>query len=234
METRSFAPSVVGYLIGVALGTACLTLVFLGMRSVMDVGGACADGGPYVSAQPCPDGAALALFGGVLGLFAAAGLIIWFGSRLGGGYVSIVFLGWPALFISLGFNFIQYGVNPPAADPSRLEWGWLIPGVMFWAMGGIPLLIGIWGWQAARSGRYAPGSIALNRLRSSVTVPSRRIEFAPNSFGSPRPDQAPAAPDDALVSELERLSALHASGALTAEEFAAAKARVLSGDGPAT
>jgi hypothetical protein len=213
METRSPAPSAVGYLAGIVLGTACLTLVFLGMRSVMDVGGACADGGPYVSAQVCPAGSALALFGGVFGLFAAAGLIIWFGSRLGGGYVSIVFLGWPALFISLGFNFIQYGVNPPAADPSRLEWGWLIPGVMFWAMGGIPLLIAIWGWRAARSGRYAPGSVALNRLRSSVTIPARR-----------------AAPDDALVAELERLSALHASGALSDDEFAAAKGRVLDDD----
>jgi hypothetical protein len=215
METRSLALSVVGYLAGIALGTACLTLVFLGMRTVMDVGGACADGGPYVSAQPCPEGSALALFGGVFGLFAAAGLIIWFGSRLGGGYVSIVFLGWPALFISLGFNFIQYGINPPAADPSRLEWGWLIPGVLFWAMGGIPLLIGIWGWRAARSGRYAPGSITLNRLRASATIPSRRIEFR----------------DDALVSELERLSALRASGALSEEEFAAAKSRILADGG---
>jgi hypothetical protein len=34
--------------------SACITLVFLGMRAVMDIGGACADGGPYVSANPCP------------------------------------------------------------------------------------------------------------------------------------------------------------------------------------
>ena len=112
---RTFA----GYLAGVALGTACLTLVFLGMRSVMDIGGACAEGGPYVPVQPCPDGAALALFAGAFGLFGAAGLMIWFGSRLGKGYVTLVFLGWPLLFISLGFNFLQYGLNPPPGGSAR-------------------------------------------------------------------------------------------------------------------
>ncbi len=42
-------------LVAVAGLTACITLLDLGMRAVMDLGGACADGGPYVSAQPCPD-----------------------------------------------------------------------------------------------------------------------------------------------------------------------------------
>ena len=27
---------------------ACLTLIWLGMRAVMDIGGACAEGGPFV------------------------------------------------------------------------------------------------------------------------------------------------------------------------------------------
>ena len=40
--------------VGVAGLALCLTLVFLGMRAVMDIGGACADGGPYVSRQSCP------------------------------------------------------------------------------------------------------------------------------------------------------------------------------------
>jgi Short C-terminal domain len=245
METRSLAPSIVGYLAGVALGTACLTLVFLGMRSVMDVGGACADGGPYVSAQPCPDGAALALTGGIFGLVAAAGLMIWFGSRLGGGYVSLVFLGWPALFISLGFNFLQYGFDPPG-DVAGPEWGFLIPGVMFWAMGGIPLLFGIWGWREARGGRAGAAAVTVNRLRSSITLPSSRIEFAPNASGAPRPVNSGPVPapapapspasapsgdvDELLVSQLERLGSLHASGALTDDEFAVAKARILANE----
>lgn len=94
--------AVTGYLAGVVVGSACLTLVFLGMRTVMGVGGACADGGPYVSAQPCPEGSVVAIVGGTFGLLAAGGLMAWFGARLGAGYVALIGLGWPALFISLG------------------------------------------------------------------------------------------------------------------------------------
>ena len=189
------------------------------MRAVMDIGGACAEGGPYVPVQPCPDGAALALFAGAFGLFGAAGLMIWFGSRLGKGYVTLVFLGWPLLFISLGFNFLQYGLNPPPGD-SAPEWGFLIPGVIFWIIGFGPLLFGIWGWRAARSGRASSATVTLNRLSQSVTLPANRVELG----GSSAADGG----GDAVVEELERLSRLHASGSLTDDEFAAAKARILT------
>jgi hypothetical protein len=222
--------SFAGYLAGVAIAAACVTLMFLGMRSVMEIGGACAEGGPYIPVQPCPDGAPLALIGGSFGLFAAAGLMIWFGSRLGGGYTLLVFLLWPALFVSLGFNFLQFGLNPPQGLP--VEWGFLIPGILFWLMGLVPLLVGIWGWRAARSGRtQASSAVMVNRLSQSVTLPADRIEYAPNSYGSARPAQwVPTSPadDDELVDELERLTRLHSSGALTDAEFAAAKAQVLS------
>ncbi|HET9520652.1 MAG TPA: SHOCT domain-containing protein [Candidatus Limnocylindrales bacterium] len=232
--------SVTGYLAGVILGSACLTLVFLGMRAVMDVGGACADGGPYVSAQPCPEGTAVAMIGGIFGLFAAGGLMAWFGGRLGAGYVALIGLGWPALFISLGYNFLEYGIDPagPSTDP---EWGFLIPGVMFWAMGGIPLAVGLAGWRAVRSG--SAGRLA-TRMRGIGANSAMRIEFAPNSWGTPRPvtEPGPVAPphgpesapepdvDEVLVSQLERLSSLHAAGALSDDEFAAAKARILSNE----
>src|SRR5262245_32799358 len=198
MTTGRLYASFAGYLAGVAIGAACLTLIFLGMRSVMEIGGACAEGGPYVPIQPCPDGAPLALIGGGFGLFAAAGLMIWFGSRLGSGYVLLVFLGWPALFISLGFNFLQFGFNPPDDAPPGPEWGFLIPGVLFWIIGFVPLLFGIWGLRAARSGRTETSSaVMVNRLSQSVTLPADRIEYAPNAFGSPRATPAPAPPDDA-------------------------------------
>ena len=37
--------TVLGYLAGIAVGTMSITLLSLGMRAVMDIGGACADGG---------------------------------------------------------------------------------------------------------------------------------------------------------------------------------------------
>jgi hypothetical protein len=149
-----------------------------------------------------------------------------------------VFLGWPALFISFGFNFFQYGIDPPG-DFAGPEWGWIVPGVVFWVMGGVPLLLGIVGWQAATSGRASSPDSTMAKLRSSITLPLNRIEFAPNSFGGPRqtergpsPQQAKPADDvdEELVSQLERLGALHASGALSDEEFAAAKARILANE----
>jgi hypothetical protein len=217
-----------------------ITLLFLGMRAVMDVGGACADGGPYVSAQPCPTGVPLAMIGGMFGLFGSAGLIVWFGSRIGKAAASIVGLGWPALFLVLGFNFMDYAVHPPDTEPTPV-WGWLIPGLIFWVMGGAPLAIGLLAWRESRAGR--PG----NRLSQQVatSIPSRpvvfggrqaagrsatvgRVEFAPGAWGATRStspgaagEPAEASPD--LLDDLTRLSELHEAGDLTDEEFAAAK-----------
>ena len=47
--------------VGVAAGAAAITLLSQIMRSVTSIGGSCADGGPYVSAQPCPQGTGTAL-----------------------------------------------------------------------------------------------------------------------------------------------------------------------------
>ncbi|MEV6526753.1 SHOCT domain-containing protein [Longispora sp. NPDC051575] len=50
----------------------------------------------------------------------------------------------------------------------------------------------------------------------------------PQGLGAPAPAALAAAPGDDLLTRLERLAALHSSGALTAEEFTAAKAKLLS------
>jgi hypothetical protein len=243
-----------GYLGGIALGTMSVTLLFLGMRAVMDVGGACGDGGPYVSAQPCPSGVPLAMVGGMFGLFGAAGLIVWFGSQIGKAAAAIVALGWPALFLALGLNFMDYGFNPPDGGPTPV-WGWLIPGVLFWLIGGAPLAVGLLAWREARAGR--PG----NRLTREVAtgVPSKaivlgsgfsarrpaapaRVEFAPGAWGAPRPaasaavnspgdDDAAAAPSD-LGDDLTRLAELHEAGDLTDDEFATAKRDRLAAEQP--
>jgi hypothetical protein len=104
----------------------CLTWCFFSMRAVMDVGGSCADGGPYVSAQPCPDGAVL---------MAVAVPVMLIASMLGSATAlsvnapNLLIPMWGVLFGSLGWNFLEYAVKGDS-----LVWGWLVCGVMFWLM----------------------------------------------------------------------------------------------------
>ena len=135
---------VVGYLvmfIGVAMVAYGITALWFGMRDVMDVGGYCAEGGPYVSRQECPDGAELLMFTGIplgiIGLFVA---MVGAAKSAKGAGALLLLLGWPALFVSLGYNFIDYAINPPENMGSTA--GWWVCGVMFGLMG-VPALFAI-------------------------------------------------------------------------------------------
>jgi hypothetical protein len=209
-------PDVLLYLVGVAGVAAAITIIFLGDRAVMDVGGNCADGGPYVSARPCPGGVALAMLVGFLGGLAALGLAAWKGAAIGDGASSVVLLAWPALFGVLGLSFLQSGFDPPGDDPGW-AWGYLITGVVFVAMAFSPLLA----WWSFRRLTGPPAGPAAGAL---ATEPSPVDEA-----GGPDGDGEAARPDDALVDGLERLAALHGTGALTDEEYARAKAELLEG-----
>ncbi len=155
------------YLLGVLGLSFALTGIWLGMRSVMDIGGSCASGGPYEIATPCPGGVEVLLTLGFPIGFASAGLMIWKGSRLGAGYGGLVALAWPALFLSLGWNFLEYGVRNPFGE--GVELGWLIPGVIFVIMGAVPLL----GWLAARG--HTPLCLGFDPPRP----PSRSASWRP-------------------------------------------------------
>ena len=151
---------IAGLLIGVAGMTLSLTWLFLGMRAVMAIGGACADGGPYVSRQSCPDGVPLLLTVGIFGLFVFGAILLVYGSRIGGPYGNLVGLAWPALFLSLAWNFIEFGLHPPG-EPG-LAWGWLICGVVFVILGAGPLLAWLPSRHDSRTAWQASGTV--NRL----------------------------------------------------------------------
>src|SRR5918999_2375645 len=103
-------------LLGVAVSAAgvgaAITAVYLGMRDLMRQGGFCASGGPYEISSECTSGQVSLLFGGIAALLVFAVLHSALSDWADGPKV-----GLPAIcglvFAALGWNFIEFGVNPP-------------------------------------------------------------------------------------------------------------------------
>lgn len=150
----------------VVLAALTLTWTFLGMRSVMDVGGACAEGGPYEIAQPCPGGTWMLAV-------AVPALII---TAMLGSAIAVSLSGpdlllpmWAFLFGSLGWNFLEYGVFS-----GDLVWGWIICGVVFELMA-LPAFVillpsreGSWSWVPPTAS--TPARTTLGRWWAAYTV----------------------------------------------------------------
>jgi hypothetical protein len=120
--------------ISVLVLAVTLTWTYFSMRSVMNVGGSCADGGPYVSAQPCPDGSFLiAIAVPVMLVTAMAGSA----AALSINAPNLLVPMWGVLFGSLGWNFLEF-----AFSGDDIVWGWLVCGVLFWLMAA-PAVFGI-------------------------------------------------------------------------------------------
>lgn len=192
-------------------GVSCaLTLVFLAMRAVMNVGGFCAEGGPYQIRQHCPQGIPAVMVGS-----------IWGGLILAGVYVAVVvrrkipnlaLLLWSALFLSLGWNFFEYAVDPPG-NTSGVIGGWIVCGVLFGLMGGLPLL-GVLPSvvrEFTRGPEQRPGWPAGIPLVHAKRVAAR----------------VTGTPPAGLVDELERLDDLHRSGGLDEFEYRLAKQKLI-------
>jgi hypothetical protein len=115
---------------------------------------------------------------------------------------------WSALFLSLGWNFWEYGL---ADGP---VWGWIICGVVFVLMGGLPLM-GL-----------------LDRDYFQMTFWSdaspQRPQVLPKPLAPAVSTRQPSVPaSDSLTDALAQLALLHRQGSLTDEEFAQAKRRIL-------
>ncbi|MBI5158096.1 MAG: SHOCT domain-containing protein [Acidimicrobiia bacterium] len=203
---------ILGSLFLVAAG---ITSLFLGMRAVMDIGGACGQGGAIVYVRPCPEGVPLLMIGGIwIGIIAA---FAYGWASLGAGIPSFVGLFWPALFMSLGWNFLQYAFDPPFGE--GIVYGWLIPGIIFELMGAIPL------WLMFKTVGLTPRS---TRVRSVLAPPGAKAMATAMRAVVDARKAAPSPPRPDMVSELERLTALHRSGALSDDEFEKAKRRLLA------
>ncbi len=111
--------------VSVALIALSIAWTYLGMRAVMDIGGACASGGPYVPVQPCPAGADVMLSVAIpillLASFAASGIAFTLSAP------TLILPMWVALFGSLGWNFLEYAF----AYDDGIVVGWLVCGIVF-------------------------------------------------------------------------------------------------------
>jgi hypothetical protein len=218
-----------GVFVSLGAVAVAMTLLFLSMRSVMKIGGTCAEGQtPYVIAHRCPKGVTLLLLAGIWGGLIAAGIYMWQTMRRG--VPSLAGLLWPALFLSLGWNFLEFGVNPPGGG--GLAWGWLICAVVFLAMGGVPLAFvvpvlvrgsGDPPSQPFRRAMFPPGSFPSSGTDAWTL---RRATTTGATTGEARAIDPSAQPVD-VVSLLERLAALHRTGALNDQEYGRAKREIL-------
>jgi len=210
----------IAYLLGVAVLAASITLLFLSMRAVLDIGGACASGGPYVPRVECPDAVVAMTPLSIFAAFGGIGLMLWGAAAMSGPWAGLAFLAWPALFLSLGWNFLEYGFFPPEGADGWV-WSWIFCGVVFVLMGALPLVFVVGAWREATGERaYGGGRVVVRRAPPMTSAPS-----------SPRPETTPAEHDD-IVERLERLAALRRAGDITNDEYELTKARLLRQETP--
>ena len=247
MRVGRFTLKATNTFIGVAGVVMCLTVLFYCMRTVMDMGGTCASGGPYVVARPCPSGVAwmtpVSIF---VGLAFLGWMVAW---NIGMSGPKWVLLAWPALFLTLGYNFWDYGLDAPGDEGANV--GWIVCGVLFVLMGGLPLLglksrmvrkATFWADAStrdsdplaikptARSVIRAAKPMFPGQSRAASSPPNTPPPFTPPPFtASPPPPHYTGSGDvtSDMVGELQRLAAMHRAGELTDEEFEIAKQHVL-------
>jgi len=132
---RALAAAVLG--LGIAAGAAAITLLSMLLRSATAVGGSCADGDVVLGDQPCRSHTGTAL----LLVFACALVCLlavsWGASVLGA--PRPLFLAWPVLALTLGWDFLRDGFDPPMGEGLAL--GYVVGGVVFLLLGAAPLLL---------------------------------------------------------------------------------------------
>jgi hypothetical protein len=205
-----------------ALAAAVVGLTWLNLvaSAVMSVGGSCGGGGPYEISQPCPGGAWMAPVGIFVGLAGLALYALWRPS----GSPSLLVFAWPALFGSLGVQFLR-----AAADETE-AWGFWLCGVLFLVMAAAPVAVVLSGdrREAVRllvgDGWAEPEPADRGDLWTPQAAPMVPVTFVTSSTA---PDDEDLQPD--LAESLGRLSRLHRCGDLSDAEFADAKQQVLDG-----
>jgi hypothetical protein len=237
MRARRVVTKTVLLTLGTLGFVVSLTLVYQSMRAVMDVGGSCASGGPYAISRPCPEGVAWVMPVGIFGMILSVGVSL-LGSFSEGGPRPYAF-AWSALFLALGWNFLEYGFDPAGGGTSA---GWLVCGFVFVVMGGVPLVGLLWKTAARwalwgpvderprplESRRaYAPAGAAGGLVVPRPAAPAPPPMAAPPPMTEPPAAEPPAPAERDVVDRLERLADLHERGLLDDHEYERVKDKIL-------
>lgn len=187
------------------IAVAALALACVELARLMDTG-TCASGGPYVSANPCPEGTGTQI------LLLMGAILVFVIAMLASGQ-GLFFFG--LLFVALSATFIRGAIT----DDNFAAAGYTV-GAIFAVMGVVPMFMAIRGWfeddnSAARS--RASGLAAFTQV-AMAPAPAMAMAMAP---AQPRPADN--------LAKLQQLGDLHARGVLNDAEFASEKAKILNG-----
>ena len=137
------------------------TVTWFSMRAVMALGGMVAVGGPYAITSPAPGWILImpaSIIALVIAMQTSKGLS---DSR---DTPSLYLLAWSALFLSLGWNFLEFGLHAPGGG--GLSIGWLVCAGTFALMGG-------GGLYAFRESRKAGRELDQQRAVQTGSLPVR-------------------------------------------------------------
>ena len=117
-----------------------VTILFLAQRAVIEVGGVCAEGSPYVSQRPCPKGVAWLTLASIWGTLVFCALYAWqtIKHEVFPRFLALV---WSVAYFALAWNFLEFGVNPPGDD--GVSWTWLACALIFIVAGAVPLYLAV-------------------------------------------------------------------------------------------
>ncbi|MEV4465696.1 SHOCT domain-containing protein [Micromonospora echinofusca] len=236
-----------------AIGLIGIVLLGIGLNHALDIG-SCASGGSYVIARPCPEGSAVWFW------LPMAGAIMWIVgiavskrvfSEPGAGQIL-----WTAGFAGGGAALLVKVLTQPSMPPdARL--GASIVAAVFIPMGLVVGLVGLVQLVRRRGGggsgsRRTKGGArtgdpqrpgrptgaghdpwsrlkALNDLRSTRVITREEFDALKADLAGSEPD-GPRKPATDRVALIRQLADQRASGALSAEEFAARKRNVMLGE----
>ena len=189
----------------------------------------------------------------VAGIWGGLAMAFLYGALAVRGGPNWFLLAWPALFVSLGIQFVRAAIEGPAA-------GYSVTAALFLAMGGGPVVVALFTsrralWHtlvgnpadyvepddgpvrrsvitftAAERARLHAGAqraLASRRRAEADRQRPRDGQHRPTRPGGAIVDSLSAAAPHDVADALDRVATLHRQGLVSEEEFAAAKRRIL-------